>query len=98
MLRHIVFFSVKDPQERQTVFDGLSILKTIPHGRNLEVGEVKLTDPIPGHKVDFVVYGEFEDADELAAYKAHPVYQQSIEIVRPLRELRIAADYFAPGM
>ncbi len=95
MLRHIVFFSVRDPKDRQAVFDGLSILKTVPHGRNLEVGEVELRDPI-SQQVDFVVYGEFEDEAELAAYKAHPVYQQSIAIVRPLRELRVAADYATP--
>jgi quinol monooxygenase YgiN len=40
-----------------------------------------------------VVYGEFEDAAALAAYKAHPAYQASIDIVRPIREMRIAADF-----
>ncbi|RWB25255.1 MAG: hypothetical protein EOQ42_35210, partial [Mesorhizobium sp.] len=29
----------------------------------------------------------------LAAYKAHPLYQEAIKRVRPLRELRLAADY-----
>lgn len=45
-----------------------------------------------------VVYGEFDSEAELAAYKAHDLYLQSIERVRPLRELRFAADYSAADM
>ncbi|MBB1248314.1 Dabb family protein [Rhizobium sp. G21] len=52
-----------------------------------------LTTDQLGGEADLVVYGEFEDEAQLAAYKAHPNYQRSIEIVRPLREMRIAADY-----
>jgi len=40
-----------------------------------------------------VVYGEFDDEAALAAYKAHPDYQRSIDLVRPIREMRTAADY-----
>ena len=40
-----------------------------------------------------IVYGEFEDEAALLAYKADPAYQRSIDIVRPLREIRMAADY-----
>ncbi|MDH6268402.1 quinol monooxygenase YgiN [Rhizobium sp. SG_E_25_P2] len=50
------------------------------------------TDQLGG-EADLIVYGEFESEAQLAAYKAHPNYQRSIEIVRPLREMRIAADY-----
>jgi quinol monooxygenase YgiN len=42
-----------------------------------------------------VVYAEFEDEAALAAYKAHPVYDQCTARVRPLRDLRIAADFTA---
>jgi hypothetical protein len=54
-----------------------------------------LTTDQLGADADLIVYGEFEDEAQLAAYKAHPHYQRSIELVRPLRELRIAADYRA---
>jgi len=43
--------------------------------------------------VDVIVYAEFESAEALAAYKAHPLYEASIKAVRPLRDLRIAADF-----
>lgn len=92
MIRHIVFFSVSDPAHRETVFAGLCLLKDNPHALKLDVGRNLKTDQL-NSDVDFVVYGEFEDETALAAYKAHPLYQQAIDIVRPLRDMRIAADF-----
>ena len=95
MIRHIVFFTVKDEADKEIVFQGLSLLIGNPHKLHLEVGRNMLTDAISPNGPDFVVYAEFADEAQLAAYKAHPVYQQSISIVRPLRDLRIAADFLA---
>jgi hypothetical protein len=95
VIRHIVFFTVKDGADKETVFQGLSLLTGIPHKRYLEVGRNLLTDIISPGCPDFVVYGEFADEEQLAAYKAHPLYQQSISIVRPLRDLRMAADFLS---
>ncbi|MEP3438522.1 MAG: Dabb family protein [Hoeflea sp.] len=92
MIRHIVFFSVKDPTDRERVEQGLQLLAATPHALNFEIGRNLNGDAI-SEPVDFVVYGEFEDEAALAAYKADPLYQRSIDIVRPLRELRIAADF-----
>jgi len=92
MIRHIVFFTARSENERQAVLSGLSLLTENPHAALLEIGINEKTDQL-GNAVDFVVYGEFEDEVALAAYKAHPLYQQSIERVRPIREMRIAADY-----
>jgi hypothetical protein len=94
MIRHIVFFSARDKNDLETIRKGLSLLTEIPHAMLLEIGENVKTDQLGG-EVDLVVYGEFADAEALAAYKAHENYQRSIEIVRPLREMRIAADYDA---
>ncbi|WP_117195425.1 Dabb family protein [Rhizobium terrae] len=91
MIRHIVFFTAK-PENIDRVRAGLSLLTENPHAAVLEIGTNMKTD-LFGNEVDFVVYGEFEDEAALAAYKAHPVYRQSINIVRPVREMRIAADY-----
>ena len=85
MIRHIVFFSAS-PENLETVRAGLSILTEIPHALKFEIGENVKTDQL-GTEIDLVVYGEFADAAALAAYKAHPLYQRSIELVRPLREI-----------
>lgn len=91
MIRHIVFFTVQ-PENLEAVRAGLSILTEIPHASRLEIGSNVKTDRF--HQgIDLVVYGEFEDEAALAAYKAHPLYEESIRRVKPLREERYAADY-----
>lgn len=91
MIRHIVFFTVK-PENLEAVRTGLSILTDIPHARVLEIGTNEKTDRFD-RGIDLVVYGEFDDAAALAAYQAHPLYEESIRRVKPLREERFAADY-----
>lgn len=91
MIRHIVFFTATQ-ENREAVRAGLSILTAIPHSRFLEIGENVKTDQWD-REVDFIVYGEFDDEAALAAYKAHPDYEKSTSTVKPLREIRIAADF-----
>ncbi len=91
MIRHIVFFTATS-ENLEDVRAGLSMLTANPHASLLEIGTNVKTDQWD-REVDFVVYGEFENEAALAAYKAHPIYQKSTETVRPLREMRIAADY-----
>ena len=93
MLRHIVFFTCKDPADAQTVHDGLNLLAEIPDCRHFEVGRNLKTDIMTQAEPDFVVYGEFDGADQLARFKAHANYQRAIAVVRPLRDMRIAADF-----
>lgn len=92
MIRHIVFFSAKAPENIEAIRKGLSILTGIPHALRLEIAENRKSDPLSS-EVDIVVYGEFADHAALAAYKAHELYAEAIRRVRPLRELRLAADY-----
>ena len=91
MIRHIVFFTVPE-ENRDAVRKGLSILTGIPHALKLEIGENVKVDQW-GNAIDFVVYGEFESEETLAAYKAHPDYDLSTRTVKPLRDTRVAADF-----
>jgi hypothetical protein len=92
MIRHIVLFTAKDKCDIDKMVDGLSLLMAIPHARRLEVTRNRKTDQL-GNDIDVVVYGEFDSEAELAAYKAHDLYHESTKRVRPLRDLRFAADY-----
>lgn len=92
MIRHIVMFSCKDAADLETIRNGLSILCGIPHAARLEIAYNEKIDQI-GNDIDVVVYGEFESVDALRAYKAHPLYEESIRRVRHLRNMRVAADY-----
>lgn len=91
-IRHVVFFSATDKADIPRIMAGLSRLGEIPHASTFEVVQNSRVDKLSG-EIDVVVYAEFPDDAALQAYKAHPIYQESIDIVRPLRELRIAADF-----
>lgn len=91
-IRHVIFFSAADENDVERIVDGLSLLKSIPHASMFEVVQNSGVDQLSS-EVDVIVYAEFVDAAALEAYKAHPIYQQAIDIVRPLREMRIAADF-----
>lgn len=97
MIRHIVFFRARRREDVEAVFEGLSLLKSIPHASLLEVALNGQMDQI-ANDIDVVVYGEFADPASLAAYKAHPLYTEAVRQVRPLRELRFAADFEVPDV
>lgn len=91
MIRHIVFFSARNKDDVEAIVAGLKKLGDIPHSIVFEVMKNTKVDPISG-EIDVVVYGEFEDENALAAYKAHPIYSATTALVKPMRELRISAD------
>jgi len=95
MIRHIVMFTAKDKADLEVIYDGLMLLADIPHVAHFEVGRNTHVDTLTSKAPDFVVYAEFEDGDQLSAYKAHSLYEKSISVVRPLRDMRIAADFLA---
>ena len=95
MIRHIVFFTAKSPELIEAICDGLSSLANIPHSQRFEITRNSRVD-LYGNEVDVVVYGEFADQAALDAYKAHPLYAEATMRVRPLRDLRYAADIVVP--
>lgn len=94
MIRHIVFFTAKTDENIDAICDGLALLATIPHSSHFEVTRNSKVDQI-SNEVDVVVYGEFADEAALQAYKAHPTYAEATRRVRPLREIRLSADFAA---
>lgn len=91
-IRHVVLFSAKDKADVARIVDGLSMLADIPHASVFEVVQNSQVDALSG-EIDVVVYAEFVDDAALQAYKSHQLYQDAIAVVRPLREMRIAADF-----
>ncbi len=94
MIRHIVMFSAKNPDDVDEIYNGLKMLETIEGDWLLNVTKNKKVDQIQ-NEIDVVVYGEFSDQAMLEQYKAHPTYQKCITVVRPLRDKRIAVDVAA---
>lgn len=89
VIRHFVFFSAQSSQ-LDVVFEGLKILEKIPYADLVEVRLNEKLDEI-SNKIDVVVYAEFSSDEALNAFKSRPLYEESIERVRPNRELRFVA-------
>jgi quinol monooxygenase YgiN len=96
MIRHIVFFTLRSDTDRDDAATRLRALASIPGSVRFEVSANLKVDQI-GNDIDIVVYAEFPDEAALRAYKAHPTYAATTASVRPLRELRFAADVEATG-
>ena len=91
-LRHVVFFSSKNSEDVDSIMEGLQVLGTIPSVRTFEVCR-NLRDDRFSNEIEVVVYAEFDDEAGLQAYRAHPTYEACTNAVRPMRELRFAADF-----
>ncbi len=91
MIRHIVMFNAKNPADKDAIYNGLKTLEAIKGDWTLRVSRNLKADQID-NDIDFVVYGEFPNEAALQSYKDDPIYTEAIRLVRPLRDLRIAAD------
>lgn len=96
MIRHIVFFTADDPAKLVGIRQGLSLLGEIPLCQAFEVSDNLKLDST-NNSVDIVLYAEFRNVEDLAAFKAHPNYRRATERVKPLRELRLVGDIEAAG-
>jgi len=94
MIRHIVFFSAADRADLRRVIEALQQLGQIPDCDVFEVSKNLKTDAW-STDIDIVVYGEFRDEDALAAFRDHPIYSEVTKDVRPLSNMRIAADFIS---
>lgn len=91
MIKHIVFFTAKDPKDIDTIYTALKTLETIEGNWTVKVSKNMKIDKI-ANEIDVVVYGEFPDEAALDRYKDDPVYHLSTKTVRPLRDKRYAVD------
>lgn len=91
MIRHIVFFGLKDPKTLPQVEQHLYLLANIKEHSYFEVKANTKQDPY-GNEVDLVVYAEFEDGDHLQRYMQHPLYSHCRQLVKPLRSSRYCVN------
>ncbi len=91
MIRHIVFFGLKDKQSLEQVKQALEKLAEIGEHLVFEVS-VNIKKDLFDNSIELVVYAEFADEAHLQRYKDHPIYEQSVRFVRPLRSERYSAD------
>jgi len=97
VIRHLVFFTARDPADLPVMRETFATLAAIPGVRGFEIGVNTRRDERTDDEPDLVVHAVLDDEAALSAYKAHPIYQASIDVVRPLRDVRIAVDYEVDG-
>ncbi|MZR30693.1 Dabb family protein [Sneathiella litorea] len=94
MIKHIVFFSAKHPENIPVIKEAFSKYRDIPSVSKIEVSENSKRDGL-SDDIDIVLYVEFESVEALEEYKRHPIYKAGTDTVRPLRKLRFVVDFDA---
>lgn len=92
-----MFFTAKKKEDKERIYDGLLLLTKIPDCLHIEIAVNTRHDPASQQTPDYIVYGEFESDQQLSLFKSHELYKEAIRIVRPLRDMRIAADFDSPS-
>lgn len=99
MIKHIVFFGIVDEAEGklnaeilQYIKDELeNLMHLIPELKKIEVG---INHPkAPAGNYDFVLYSEFDNLTDLAAYQVHPEHQRVAAYIAKVKTSRACVDY-----
>lgn len=99
MIKHIVFFRLKEEAEgkskmenAQIIKDGLlGLLGKVPSLRSEKVG-INIPNA-PRTDFDICLECEFDNWDDLHAYVVHPEHQKVAGFIALCREARAAVDY-----
>ncbi len=94
MIKHIVLFSAKHSKDAGTIKAALEKMSQIPQVLSFSVSYNSKRDKY-SKEMDVVLYSEFASWSDLDAYQSHPIYEETTEFVRPLRDKRIVVDYEA---
>ncbi|OJV37903.1 MAG: stress responsive protein [Bacteroidales bacterium 36-12] len=99
MIKHIVFFGIKDEAEGKSKAENMQIIKEeleslvniIPQVKKLEVGFNHPEAPVDN--VDLVIYSEFDSMDDLHTYMVHPEHKKAASYITKVRTSRACIDY-----
>ena len=91
MVKHIVFFKLKDKKDRQKALAALNSMKGQVEGLiDLETGEDFLGSE---RSYDIALVCTLKDRAALDFYQKHPVHQPVKKLMHELREGSAAVDY-----
>lgn len=94
MIRHIVFWNLKDQTEDGCKSENATAIKAGLEGL---VGKIdgllraEVSVGLPGG-MDLCLYSEFDSIEALEAYKIHPLHKQVQELVHRSMTERVACD------
>ncbi len=101
MIKHVVFFRLKDNAENRTKIENALIMKRqldalknyIPFLKHSETG-INIPNA-PKTDFDVCLQCEFDSWEELNEYANHPEHLKVIEFITKIKEARSAVDYEA---
>lgn len=99
MLKHIVFFRLKQEADERTKEQNLALLQQrlealpaeIKEIRDFEVGKDVSKSPASW---DLALYSAFDSAEDLERYRVHPSHQAVVELVGRITSERAVVDYW----
>lgn len=96
MVRHIVFWTLKEEAEGRTKWENAKIIKERLEALvgvidGLVDAEVGINEN--GGEYDAVLLSTFESMDALKAYDVHPEHEKVRAFVKKVNVSRVAADY-----
>ena len=91
MVKHIVLFHVKPGEDKDAVAAlAASVLEPLV-GQIPGLLKMEIRRCYQG--MDYALYSEFEKAEDVPAYRAHPLHQEAKKHFFHLLDSRVAADY-----
>src|SRR5215831_4472929 len=98
MIKHIVFWRLKDDFGGKTRAENAALIKTsleglrgrIPGLRHIEVGFDFSAEDTSSH---VALYSEFDSREALAAYQQHPAHKAVMPLIMERRSERRVVDY-----
>lgn len=93
MIKHIVFFKLKD-RSPESVEHTASVLRSM-NGKIKEVLSLEVgVDVIRSERsFDISLTAVFENLQDLQAYQVHPVHQEIIQHINEVKDVSFAVDY-----
>ena len=93
MVKHIVLYTLREGVDKAEAVNLIAsklepLVGQIPGLLHMEIRQ-------GFHGMDYALYSEFEKAEDIPAYRAHPLHQKAKEHFHHLLETRVVIDYEA---
>jgi hypothetical protein len=98
MIKHIVFWTLKENAESNDKATNASIIKTMLEELNDKIScivklEVGIDFSKTAHSAEVALYSEFNTKEDLEAYQSHPDHKRVAQFVAKCVESRVMVDY-----
>lgn len=91
MVKHIVVYTLKEGVDKDAAVELIASCLEPLVGRIPGLLKMEIRRCFAG--MDYALYSEFENAEDVPAYRAHPLHQEAKSRFHHLLDKRVSADY-----